>query len=69
MVRELDDYDFQLLESVLIKDRYLHLGRSPVSAIHKCWELCDMGLLEMKIGGWVHLTQKGKEIIKERNRF
>lgn len=69
MVRELDEYDFQLLESVLIQDRYLHMGKSPVTAIQKCWELCDMEFLTLKVGGWVSITDKGRALIKERSRF
>jgi predicted methyltransferase len=62
---EIDTINLQLLESVASKPRYLDLGKSPVGAISRAWNLAERGYVVIE-EGWVSITEKGRQAM-ERN--
>jgi len=54
-----------LLRSLLEKPKYLHFGRTPVTAIELAMEMTQEGLTTIN-NNYISLTEKGRERLGEK---
>ena len=62
---ELSEYDLSLLRTLKEKEKFLHMGSSPVSAISSAFKMCELEFISMN-EGWLNITIKGLEKLKEK---